>query len=231
MNYKGSTPEVPDDLQPQPRPLQEQFLILPSGDELPQNGLGMCCRPTAYDDVCVERSVLWYLLLGGRHIDTAHLYLNHVAIGRGIAEAMKRGVPREEIFVTTKLFPSHFGYNKTLETIPKFLDELNLDYIDLVLMHSTSRFGLPMVGCKNLSNKQCRQETWKALSKIQQQQTIYYYSSSPATTTVRNIGVSNFATHTLQELMDYESDGEGVYKSPIANNQIQWNPWAPQGKS
>jgi diketogulonate reductase-like aldo/keto reductase len=217
--FKGATPPVPDDLTPQPRPPREQFLVLPSGDKLPQNGLGMCCRPTAYDDACVFSSVLWYLLLGGRHIDTAHLYLNHVAIGRAIQQAIQRGIPREEIFVTTKLFPSHFGYNKTTETVPTFLDEMGLEYIDLVLMHATSRFGLPMPGCQHLStNKDCRQETWKALSKIQQ------------SGLVRNVGVSNFATHTLQELMDYEERDEDYYKAPIANNQIQWNPWAPQGK-
>ncbi len=47
-------------------------------------GLGMCCRGTAYDDESVRRSVLWYMLQGGRHIDTAALYLNHKAVGLGI---------------------------------------------------------------------------------------------------------------------------------------------------
>ena len=85
------TPVVPDDMVPQPRPENELFVELPGGYQMPQNGIGMCCRPTAYDDVLVERTVLWYLLLGGRHIDTAHIYLNHEAIGKGIEKAIRRG--------------------------------------------------------------------------------------------------------------------------------------------
>ena len=62
------TPTVPDDLQPQPRPTGELFLDLPdSNDKMPAAGLGMCCRPTAYDDVLVRRTITWYLLQGGTH--------------------------------------------------------------------------------------------------------------------------------------------------------------------
>jgi hypothetical protein len=60
-------PSAPAFIDPESRPENELF----------QSGLGMCCRPTAYDDVLVERSVLWYLLMDGRLIDTAHIYLNH----------------------------------------------------------------------------------------------------------------------------------------------------------
>lgn len=67
--HMQGTPIVPDDMLPQLRPANELFLQLPGGYSMPQNGLGMCCRPTAYDDVLVSRTVLWYLLLGGRHID------------------------------------------------------------------------------------------------------------------------------------------------------------------
>ena len=113
------------------RPDNEMFLDLPGGFKMPQEGLGMCCRATAYDDVLVYRSVLWYLLLGGRHIDGAHLYLNHKAIGEALAEAIRRGVKREEIFVTTKIFPTQFGYESSLEMVNKYVEELGLDYIDL----------------------------------------------------------------------------------------------------
>ena len=73
------------------------------------SGLGMCCRPSAYDDESVRRSVLWYLLQGGRLIDTADLYLNHKAVGLGIKDAIARGIPRSEIFVATKIWSSHYG--------------------------------------------------------------------------------------------------------------------------
>ena len=88
----------------------------------------------------MERTVLWYLLSGGRLIDTAHLYLNHRAIGLGIKEAIKRGIPREEIFVTTKVQPRQFGRNTTETEVEEFLEELGLEYIDLVLIHMPRTF-------------------------------------------------------------------------------------------
>ena len=87
---------------------------------------------TIVQDVLVYRTVLWYLLLGGRHIDGADLYLNHKAIGKAIREAMNRGVSREEIFMTTKTFPTEFGRDSVMEILPQYLEDLGLDYIDLV---------------------------------------------------------------------------------------------------
>ncbi|KAL7504369.1 hypothetical protein ACHAXN_004094 [Cyclotella atomus] len=204
------TPPVPDDMMPQARPANEQFLELPGGYQMPQSGLGMCCRPSAYDDGLVYRSVLWYLLLGGRHIDGAHLYLNHEAIGRGIAEAIRRGIKREEIFVTTKIFPTHFGYESALKNGKEYLKELGLDYIDLVLLHFPSNFPMMSSPCKKEGKDatQCRRETWTALSELREAGLI------------RNVGVSNFA---LKHLKDLEGLG-----APIANNQIQFTPFEPE---
>lgn len=204
------TPEVPEDMLPQSRPDKELFLSLPNGEFMPQNGLGMCCRPSAYDDVLVYRTVLWYLLLGGRHIDGAHLYLNHKAIGRGIAEAVRRGVPRKDIFVTTKIFPTQFGYQSALDFVQRYVQELGLDYVDLVLLHFPS---LPPIMSSPCSKEggdptECRLQTWKALSELRDQKLI------------RNAGVSNFAVKHLQEL-------EGV-GAPVANNQIYFNPFVPE---
>ena len=209
------TPPVPDDMMPEPRPENEMFVELPGGYKMPQNGIGMCCRPTAYDDVLVERTVLWYLLMGGRTIDTAHVYLNHEAIGRGIKEAIRRGVPRNEIFVTTKIYPAFFGYKNALKMIPLFLEELELEYLDLVIMHAPVRFpGFTFTSeeCSEmkLSLKECRQETFKGMSEMRKQGL------------VRNVGVSNFASGPLLELLEVD----GI--APIANNQIQYNPWSPQ---
>jgi diketogulonate reductase-like aldo/keto reductase len=205
----GTIP-VPPDLKPSPRPENEMFLELPGGYLMPQNGLGMCCRPTAYDDELVRRTVLWYLLSGGRLIDGAHLYLNHKAIGEGIRNAMSRGIPREEIFVTTKIFPRHFGYNTTKETVPTYLDELGLDYIDLVLMHAPKTLAYMTTECSKLglTQQECRAETWKGLSELRQEGI------------VRNVGVSNFAVKHLEDI-------EALNLAPIAVNQFQYNPWAP----
>jgi len=209
-HMKGSIGPVPDDMKPQPRPANEMFLPLPGGYQLPQNGLGMCCRYSAYDDVLVRRTVFWYLMLGGRHIDGAHLYLNHHAIGQGIQDAMERGVPREEIFVTTKIFPYSYGYNTTKTVVPTYLEELGLQYIDLVLMHFPKAFPLMTNECtKNgLSHAECRAETWKALAELRKQGVM------------RNIGVSNFGIHHLKEF-------EALDIAPIAVNQFQFNPWSP----
>jgi diketogulonate reductase-like aldo/keto reductase len=212
------TPPVPDDMRPEPRREDERFLELPGGFQIPQSGLGMCCRPTAYDDVLVERTILWYLLLGGRHIDTAQLYLNHGAIGKGIQEAIRRGVPREEMFITTKLSPGYYGRSSVLEIVPTFLEELGLDYLDLVLMHSPVRFpGIDWYSFSSdcykegLNKTECRKQTWEALSELRERGVM------------RNVGVSNFPVRILKEFESLKN------VAPIANNQINFNPWISDG--
>jgi diketogulonate reductase-like aldo/keto reductase len=204
------TPEVPIDLMPLPRPTDELFLDLPGGGRLPQQGIGMCCRASATDDVLVYRTVLWYILLGGRHIDGAHLYWNHAAIGRGIAEAIRRGVPREEIFVTTKIMPTHFGFESAKENVQKYLKELGLDYIDMVLLHWPKNFPLLSSPCQKegKSPSECRRDTWRALSDLREGGLI------------KNAGVSNFSLKHIKEL-------ESFGGAPIANNQISFHPFEP----
>ena len=212
------TPPVPADLTPQPRPENELFATLEgSGDSMPLAGIGMCCRETAYDQICVERTIEWFLFQGGRHIDGAHLYMNHEAIGKGIRNANKKGagIPREEIFMTTKVYPSHFGYQATRDVVEKSLEELGMDYVDMVLMHAPSRMvpGGKSAECKSLTNEECRLETWKALSDLRNEGKI------------RNAGVSNFHYRHLKGIIDlYEGNNSTI--APISNNQIPWNPWA-----
>eukprot|EP00944_MAST-04C_sp_MAST-4C-sp1_P013947 g13947.t1 len=205
------TPEVPADMLPLPRPTNEKFYNLPEGYQMPASGLGMCCRPSAYDDETVYRTVLWYLLLGGRHIDGADLYLNHKAIGRGIKEAMKRGVKRSEIFLTTKIPTRFFGFDLSQKSVSRYLKELDLEYIDLLLLHfpaSPPMLSRGECGEKELTDKECRQETWKGLSKARSQGM------------VRNLGVSNFGREQMKQIASLEL-------APIANNQFAYNPWAP----
>ena len=190
-------PEIPKDMMMTPYPIPEtaSYVTLHDNGEtttlIPQIGIGMCCRYTAYDYESVKRTVLWYLLLGGRHVDTAQLYMNHVAIGDAIQIAIHEyNIPREEIFLTTKVFSGYYGYNTTLQTIQQFLQELQVDYIDLVLLHTPSiTIGgtLRVLALSNectrtgLSHRQCRMETWKALNVAKN---THGY--------IRNIGVSNF---------------------------------------
>eukprot|EP00931_Biecheleriopsis_adriatica_P005149 TRINITY_DN106697_c0_g1_i1.p1 TRINITY_DN106697_c0_g1~~TRINITY_DN106697_c0_g1_i1.p1 ORF type:complete len:402 (+),score=51.42 TRINITY_DN106697_c0_g1_i1:35-1207(+) len=213
------TEDVPADMQPLPRPHGEIFLEMPGGFSMPANGIGMCCRPTAYDSETVRRTVLWYLLLGGRHIDTADLYLNHAPIGQAIREAILRGIPRSEIFVTTKVFPNKFGMHETTKAVHRFLKELGLEYLDLVLMHAPAAFenqlGLGNIfgECAGKSNTACRRETWEALSQARE------------SGLVRSVGVSNFNVKHLTEILSLSKEVSGI--APIAANQIQYNPWVP----
>lgn len=185
-------------------PTSVKYLSLPGGGRMPMSGVGLCCRPTAVGDA-VRQGVLDYLLLGGRHLDGAKLYNNHREVGVGVRQALDAGVPREEIFLTSKIWSSDFGFESTLEWVDVVLDELGLDYIDLVLLHAA---GVPD-GLKCGEPKACRQETWLALQRAQRQGK------------VRHLGVSNFGPRQMTELMVLGG-------APIAANQIEFHPWVPK---
>ncbi len=121
----------------------------------------------------VEAAVRWALEAGYRHIDTASIYGNEAGVGRAIRES---GVPREEIFVTTKVWNRDQGYDKTLAAFDTSLERLGMDYVDLYLIH------WPV--------KDLYKETWRALETI--------YESGRA----RAIGVSNFLAHHLEDLLE-----------------------------
>lgn len=114
------------------------------------------------------------LSAGYRHIDTARIYLNEKSIGRALKES---GVSRQDMFITTKLWNSDQGYDKALKAFDKSLKRLDLDYVDLYLMH--------------WPEPAKRLESWRALTEI--------YKSGRA----KAIGVSNFTEEHLAELMDH----------------------------
>ncbi len=143
---------------------------LANGVEIPVMGLGVYKN---VDEAELETAVMSALEFGYRHIDTAKVYKNE----KGVGEAIKKsGVPREEIFVTTKVWNTDQGYEKTLKAFDKSLETLEMDYIDLYLIH------WPMPGTYV--------ETWKALEKL--------YKDGR----VRAIGVSNFNPHHLQDIFN-----------------------------
>ncbi len=109
---------------------------------------------------------------GYRSIDTAALYGNEEGVGQAIKES---GVPRQELFITTKVWNSDQGYDSTLQAFETSLNKLGLDYLDLYLIH--------------WPGKDKYKETWKALEKL--------YKDGR----VRAIGVSNFKIHHLEDLM------------------------------
>ena len=102
---------------------------LNNGILMPQFGLGTFLQPS--DAVC-EQSCLTALKAGYRHIDTAHAYNDEAGVGRAVKES---GIPREEIWVTSKLWPNEYGEGKTAQAIDAMLERMQLDYIDLLYVH------------------------------------------------------------------------------------------------
>ena len=102
---------------------------LNNGVLMPRFGLGTYLQPS--DDVC-EQSCLAALKAGYRHIDTAHAYNDERGVGRAVKES---GIPREEIWITSKIWPTEYGEGKTLEAIDKMLERLQTDYIGLLYIH------------------------------------------------------------------------------------------------
>jgi len=101
---------------------------LNNGVTIPQLGFGVFLVPPGETEAAVATA----LATGYRHIDTAKLYENEDEVGTAIA---KSGVPREEVFVTTKVWNSDQGYDATLAAFDKSLERLGFDYVDLYLIH------------------------------------------------------------------------------------------------
>jgi diketogulonate reductase-like aldo/keto reductase len=142
---------------------------LNNGIEIPRLGIGVYQSPPGEITL---RSVRYALKIGYRHIDTAELYGNESDVGRAVQES---GIPREEIFITTKVWNSHQGYDSTLYACKGSLRRLGLSYIDLYLIH------WPVQGLGD--------ETWKAMIKLLHQGK------------ARAIGVSNYSIRELNELI------------------------------
>ena len=112
----------------EPDPRFQPSLILNNGLRMPQFGIGTYQQTNEQ----AKNGVLTALRMGYRHIDTAHAYQDE----RGVGEAIKEsGVLRQDIWLTSKLWPSEYGEGKTAEAIDKMLERLQVDYIDLLYVH------------------------------------------------------------------------------------------------
>lgn len=107
----------------------QPYVQLNNGQWMPRFGIGTYNVP---GDSVAEDAVAYALKCGYRHIDTAHAY----RVERGVGKAVKEsGIPRSEIWITSKLWPSEFDEGKTMEAIDKMLERLQTDYIDLLYVH------------------------------------------------------------------------------------------------
>lgn len=148
--------------------MEQTYITLNNNEKIPQFGLGVYM--ISGDDT-TKQACLDALKLGYRHIDTAHAYQNERGVGAAVRES---GIPREEIWITSKLWPSEYGEGKTMAGIDKMLSRLGTDYIDLLLLHQP--FG-DYLGA------------WRDMEK------------AVAEGKVRSIGLSNFESERLEEVL------------------------------
>jgi diketogulonate reductase-like aldo/keto reductase len=142
---------------------------LANGVLMPRIGLGVYLVPRGRD---TRESVASAIRLGYRHIDTARLYDNEADVGKAMRES---GVAREQLFVTTKLWNSDHGFDRTLVAFDESRGALGLETVDLFLLH----WPVPKL----------RLDSWRALERL--------YDEGR----VRAIGVSNYMVHHLEELV------------------------------
>ena len=149
---------------------------LRNGSCIPCIGFGTWQMP---DDDTGYKAVRKALDAGYRHIDTASIYKNEETVGRAIIDS---GVPRSEIFLTSKLWGDDYGYESTKKAFEKSLELLQTGYLDLYLMHWPN----PVKFRNNW--KKNNADTWKAIEELYEEGRI------------KSIGVSNFMIHHLEEL-------------------------------
>jgi methylglyoxal/glyoxal reductase len=143
---------------------------LHNGVRMPYFGLGVYLSENGQE---VIDAIKWAVEAGYRHIDTASIYANEEGVGEGIKQC---GVKREDIFVVSKVWNADQGYKSTLRAFKDSLKRLNLDYLDLYLVH------WPVKGKYK--------ESWHALEQLYKEKK------------VRAIGVSNFLQHHLEDVLE-----------------------------
>ncbi|CAJ1011013.1 putative Aldo/keto reductase family [Leishmania naiffi] len=168
-------------------------VTLNNGVNMPQFGLGVWQSPAGE---ATENAVKWALQAGYRHIDTAAIYKNEESVGAGLRAS---GVPREEVFITTKLWNTEHGYESTLAAFEESRKRLGVEYIDLYLIH------WPRGNAILLKEGKKYLDSWRAFEKL--------YAEKK----VRAIGVSNFNIHHLEDVL-------AMCSVPPMVNQVELHP-------
>lgn len=152
-------------------------LVLSNGVQMPGIGFGTWQVPT---DSTLENAVSAALKLGYRFFDTAQIYGNASAIGRGV---LLSDLPRTEIFISSKIWTSHRSYDGVMRAFTDIIEQLKTTYLDQLLIHWPATQGEPMIWQSQNAG------TWRALEDLYEQGA------------VKVIGVSNFLPHHLVPLL------------------------------
>ncbi len=164
-------------------------IALNTGTRIPRLGLGVFQTPPGET---TRNAVRWALEAGYRHIDTAAMYGNEPDVGSAIRAS---GLPREEVFVTTKLWFTEHGFDPARKAARASLERLGLSYIDLYLIH-----------WPRAPNPQARLDSWRALEALHREGVL------------RAIGVSNYSVRHLEELRAHA-------EVPPAADQVEFHPF------
>ena len=193
-------------------PDQNPLITLNSGQRIPQLGLGVYKVAQDIADTLVIKAIE----AGYRRFDTAALYDNELEVGSGIR---KSGLPRSEVFVTTKIWNDRQGYENALEAIDESLDRLKLDYVDMLMIH----WPVP--------SQDKYVDTWRAFQEVLKDGR------------VKGIGVSNFQPAHLDKLAASSSIVPSINQVELnpgfqqeqvrhynANHGIATEAWSPIGR-
>ncbi len=187
----------------------QTYVTLNDGSRIPQFGLGVYMMPEGPETVNAVKDALG---MGIRHIDTAHAYQNERSVGEGVRES---GVLRDEVWITSKLWPSEYGEEASYEGVKKMMGRLGTDYIDLVLLHQQAGDTMG---------------AWRGLEKAKKEGL------------VRSIGISNFDGPRLDGILSESEIKPSVIqvechpywqqtalKTKIAPYSIKVESWYPIG--
>ena len=156
--------------------MKKEYTVLSNGVKMPNLAFGTF-KVNEGDDVQI---ILDAINVGYRHFDTAAFYNTEEALGKAIK---KSGIPREEFFITTKVWKTSMGYEGAKKSFEESLEKLDMDYVDLLLIH------WPRPDAES-DWKKLDIETWKAFEEI--------YKEGKA----KAIGVSNFLNNHMQNILD-----------------------------